>query len=81
MANEGGQHIQSLIAGAVLIFLGAQTLVVGLLATAISWNRKLLEEVLYRLKDAQVVEAVAEEEHVERIEPVIEKLERKSKVA
>ena len=50
--NASG-HVQSLIAGLVLLFLGAQLFVFGLLAQAISWNRQLLEEALYRLKDIE----------------------------
>jgi glycosyltransferase involved in cell wall biosynthesis len=56
--NASG-HIQSLIAGLGLTFLGAQLVVVGLLAKAISWNRELLEEVLYRLKDYEQEETEA----------------------
>jgi len=50
-SGDQGQHIQSLIAGTVMLFAGAQLIVVGLLAKAVSWNRQLLEEVLYRLRD------------------------------
>jgi len=56
--GDGEGHIQSLIAAAALLFLGGQLMVVGLLAKAISWNRQLLEDVLYRLKD----EATPEED-------------------
>jgi hypothetical protein len=56
--GDGDGHIQSLIAAAALLFLGGQLLVVGLLAKAVSWNRQLLEDVLYRLKD----EATPEED-------------------
>ena len=49
--NEGG-HLQSLIAGSVLLALGIQFMVFGMLAKAISWNRQMLEEILYRQKDA-----------------------------
>ena len=52
--GDGQGHLQSLIAGSVLLFLGVQFIVFGMLATAISWNRQLLEEVLYRLKDDAV---------------------------
>jgi glycosyltransferase involved in cell wall biosynthesis len=51
--GDGSGHVQSLIAGGVLLFLGAQFFVFGLVAQAISWNRQLLEEVLYRLKDTE----------------------------
>jgi glycosyltransferase involved in cell wall biosynthesis len=49
--GDGQGHEQSLVAGVALLFLGGQLLVVGLLAKAISWNRQLLEDVLYRQKD------------------------------
>ncbi|MEW6407217.1 MAG: glycosyltransferase family 2 protein [Patescibacteria group bacterium] len=49
--TTGGQgHIQSLIIGAILCLIGFNTIVMAFLASAIGWNRKLIEEVLYRLK-------------------------------
>jgi len=57
LSADSGQHIQSLILGTVLIGFGAQMFVVGLLATAVGWNRQLLEEVLYRQKDGAVQQA------------------------
>jgi glycosyltransferase involved in cell wall biosynthesis len=55
--GQADGHIQSLIAGVVLLLLGAQLLVVGLLAQAINWNRQLLEDVLFRLKERAEVPA------------------------
>jgi hypothetical protein len=49
--GSGGGHLQSLIAGSVLLALGAQFMLFGMLAKAVSWNREMLEEVLYRQKD------------------------------
>ena len=49
--GDGSGHVQSLLAGSALLFLGVQMYIVGLLASAIGWNRRLIEEVLYRLKD------------------------------
>jgi glycosyltransferase involved in cell wall biosynthesis len=48
--SEGtaGGHIQSLIAGSVMIIVGFQVLVLSLLASAVSWNRRMLEELLVR---------------------------------
>ena len=43
-------HIQSLILAAVLIILGAFLMVIGLIADLISVNRKLLENVEYRIQ-------------------------------
>ena len=43
-------HIQSLIAGGVLLILGFLTGILGIIADLIAINRKLLEESLYRLR-------------------------------
>jgi glycosyltransferase involved in cell wall biosynthesis len=50
---NGGQyagHIQSLILSAVLLIVGFQILLIGLLADLVGFNRKILEEVLYRIR-------------------------------
>jgi len=49
-ARGGEGHIQSLIIAAILILLGFQVFILGLIASAIGWNRKMLEELLYRSK-------------------------------
>jgi glycosyltransferase involved in cell wall biosynthesis len=59
-ARAGG-HIQSLILAAILIIIGFQVLLIGLLADLISSNRKILEEVLYRVKR---IEIEKEQEHI-----------------
>jgi glycosyltransferase involved in cell wall biosynthesis len=43
-------HIQSLILAAILVIVGFQVLMIGLLADLLSCNRKLLEEVVYRVR-------------------------------
>jgi glycosyltransferase involved in cell wall biosynthesis len=43
-------HVQSLIFSAVLLIVGFQVLLIGLLADVISANRKLLEELVYRVR-------------------------------
>jgi glycosyltransferase involved in cell wall biosynthesis len=43
-------NVQSLIVAAVLLIVGFQTLLIGLVADLIAFNRKILEEVLYRLR-------------------------------
>ena len=48
--GEGGGHIQSLILTAILIMMGFQTVTIGLLGDTISANRKLLEDVQYRVR-------------------------------
>jgi glycosyltransferase involved in cell wall biosynthesis len=61
--GEGTGHIQSLLAGSALLFMGVQMYIVGLLASAVGWNRHLLEEVLYRLKDDEGRRRTAAEPH------------------
>ena len=51
--GEGDGHVQSLLVGSALLFLGIQMFIAGLLASAIRWNRRLIEDVLYRLKDEE----------------------------
>lgn len=43
-------HIQSLILAAVLLIVGFQIILIGLVSDLIFGNRKILEEILYRLK-------------------------------
>jgi glycosyltransferase involved in cell wall biosynthesis len=45
-----GRNLQSLILGAVLMIVGFQVLLIGLLADVISANRKLLEDLVYRVR-------------------------------
>src|SRR5215472_11109872 len=44
------RHIASLVAAGVIVTLGFVVLVIGLLADVISGNRKLLEDLLYRVR-------------------------------
>jgi glycosyltransferase involved in cell wall biosynthesis len=48
--GEPGGHIQSLILAAVLLIIGFQTALIGLVADLIAVNRRLSEDVLVRLK-------------------------------
>lgn len=49
--TEGGAgHVQSLVLSAAVVLLGFQVLLIGLLADLIAANRKLLEDVLVRLR-------------------------------
>lgn len=43
-------HIQSLILAAILMMMGFQTIVMGLLADIIAANRKILEDIQYRVR-------------------------------
>ncbi len=46
-------HVQSLVVGGVLILLGFQVIIIALLSDLIAANRRLLEDVLYRIKSSQ----------------------------
>ena len=50
----GGRFVQSLIISAVLMIVGFQVLLIGLLADVISANRKLLEDLLYRVRTLEI---------------------------
>jgi glycosyltransferase involved in cell wall biosynthesis len=47
---EAAGKVQSLILSAVLMIVGFQVLMIGLMADVISGNRKLLEDLLYRVR-------------------------------
>jgi glycosyltransferase involved in cell wall biosynthesis len=48
--GQGGGHLQSVVLSAVLLIVGFQVILIGLLADLIGFNRKILEELLYRSK-------------------------------
>jgi glycosyltransferase involved in cell wall biosynthesis len=52
--NDGSGHIQSLLLAAVLMIVGFQVLLIGLVADVISANRKLLEDLLYRVRSMEL---------------------------
>jgi glycosyltransferase involved in cell wall biosynthesis len=53
--NDAGQgHLQSLILSAVLLIVGFQLLLIGLMADVLSANRKLTEELLYRVRSLEL---------------------------
>ena len=50
----GPGHVQSLLLAAVLMIVGFQVLLIGLVADVISANRKLLEDLLYRVRSMEL---------------------------
>ncbi|MCK5012588.1 MAG: glycosyltransferase family 2 protein [Candidatus Omnitrophica bacterium] len=54
LTESGGGKIQSLILAAVLLIIGFQILIVGLLADLISANRRLIEDALLRIKKIEL---------------------------
>lgn len=52
--GQGGGHVQSLILTAVLLIVGFQVMLIGLVADLIGFNRKIIEEILFRLRRAEL---------------------------
>lgn len=48
--GDGSGHIQSLILCSTLILLGSETIILGFLASLIAANRKIMEDIQYRVK-------------------------------
>ena len=49
-SGRGGGHIQSLILAAILAIIGFQVGLIGVVADAVSMNRKMTEEILYQAR-------------------------------
>lgn len=54
LMGQGAGHIQSLILAAVLLIMGFQLVILGLVADLIATNRRLLEDLQYRLRNAEM---------------------------
>ena len=65
--GQGSGKVQSLILAAVLLIVGFQILLIGLLADLIGFNRKILEEVLYRLRRIELEEIHIDDENKRNI--------------
>jgi glycosyltransferase involved in cell wall biosynthesis len=52
--GEAYAHLASLVASGVLMILGFQILMIGLVADAISGSRKLIEDLLYRVRSMEL---------------------------
>ncbi len=52
--GQGSGHVQSLILTAVLIIVGFQTFLIGLVADLIGFNRRIMEETLYRTRRLEI---------------------------
>ena len=50
LIGQGGGKIQSLILAAILIIVGFQVMLIGLVADLIGFNRRITEEVLFRIR-------------------------------
>jgi glycosyltransferase involved in cell wall biosynthesis len=54
LQGQGSGHVQSLILAAVLIIVGFQTMLIGLVADLIANNRSLLEDTLFRVRELEL---------------------------
>ena len=50
LSGKGSGHIQSLIFASIMLVVGFNILMIGIVADLISFNRKLLEEILLRIR-------------------------------
>jgi glycosyltransferase involved in cell wall biosynthesis len=74
VTGTGLGHLQSLILTAILLIVGFQVALIGLVADVISGNRKLIEDLLYRVRGIELTAGSAdpaaarerEREHQER---------------
>ncbi len=56
IGEPGGGRLQSLLLGAILIISGFQVLLIGLVADLIGFNRRMMEEIIYRLRRMELEE-------------------------
>ena len=54
LMGTGGAHIQSLVLAAMLIMVGVQAVIAGLQADLTAANRKILEDIQYRVKKIEM---------------------------
>jgi glycosyltransferase involved in cell wall biosynthesis len=72
--GEGRGHVQSLIISAVMMIVGFQVLLIGLVSDMISGSRKLLEDLLYRVRSIEL--KMNDDVAARRSEPVAQFVER-----
>jgi hypothetical protein len=66
LTGEGTQRVQSLILAAVLLIIGFQTILMGIVADLIGANRTLLEDTLIRVRELEL--RLGEPPEVSRLE-------------
>jgi glycosyltransferase involved in cell wall biosynthesis len=55
LTSGGSGHVQSLILAAVLMIVGFQVMLIGLVADLIAGNRRISEDILYRVKQLELM--------------------------
>jgi len=81
MAGQGDGHIQSLVLGGVLVILGFVTLMIGLVADLINFNRQLIEMTLEKVRRLELAlqdDAVSESTKGGEVAARIAMLERRT---
>ena len=66
MTQQSTGNVQSVILSAVLLIVGMQVLLIGLLADLIAANRKLLEDIHLRLRRMEVDQALRRKAHAHK---------------
>jgi len=65
LRGGGAGNVQSLILAAILTIIGFQVCLIGLIADAVSMNRRMLEDALYRVRRSEA--NAGQESHGERL--------------
>ena len=73
LIGEGSGHLQSIILSAVLMIVGFQIILIGLMADVISANRKLTEELLYRVRSLELPKRDKSDPDVDKLDHNTEK--------
>jgi glycosyltransferase involved in cell wall biosynthesis len=68
LTDGGGGHLQSLMLTVLLVIIGFQTILIGLVADLIGSNRTLLEEILLRMRRLESNDKRTDIETVTRVE-------------
>jgi glycosyltransferase involved in cell wall biosynthesis len=65
--SGGGGHMQSLILASLLIMLGAEAIITGLLSDVVAANRRLLEDIQYRVKNLEIETVYKEKQENDKV--------------
>jgi hypothetical protein len=66
LSGQGSGHVQSLILAAILTIVGFQVCLIGLMADLVGFNRKMLEETLYRVRQLELERREEHEQGTDR---------------
>ncbi|MDR1160587.1 MAG: glycosyltransferase family 2 protein [Syntrophomonadaceae bacterium] len=65
--GNGSGHMQSLILASLLIMLGAEAIITGLLSDVVAANRRLLEDIQYRVKNLEIETVYKEKQENDKV--------------